>query len=107
MFALRAVPSTSLAARRSEAMTPIPLSQFDPRQHAEFDLQRLFQCSDIKSLESDVEALRKGLEAEALWHHQQDGKTHHITFGPVVVGEATAVTDHIDVYQYYRLVPKA
>ena len=87
-------------------MPPIPLSQFDPRQYAEFDLQRLFQCADIQSLETDVKVVRKGLEAEAIWRHQQDGKTYHLIFGPVVVGEATAVTDHIDVYQYYRLVPK-
>lgn len=85
-------------------MEIIPQSQFNASEHAQFDLSRVFQCSDIQSLESDVEAVRRGLEEELCWRNKQDKKTCTIAFGPVVVGEATAVTDHIDVFQYYRLV---
>lgn len=87
-------------------MSPIPQSQFDASKFPEFTLNRVFQCANIVDMERDVATTRRGLEEEAIWRNKQDGRTRTITFGPVVVGEQTAVTDHIDVYQYYRLDAK-
>lgn len=89
-------------------MNPIPQSQFDPSKFPEFALNRVFQCANIVDLEKDIEATKRGLIEETAWRNKQ-GKPEDakdITFGPVAVGEQTAVTDHVDVFQYYSLVPK-
>ena len=84
----------------------IPYSQFDAPKYARFNLERVFQCSDIMTLDADIEAVRRGLEEEIRFQNKrvklEEAKV--IFFGPVVTGDATAVTDHFDVFQYYRLV---
>jgi hypothetical protein len=87
-------------------MNAIPQSQFDAGKFAEFNLSRVFQCADIQQIEAELQAVRRGIEEETLFRNKQGkpDEAKSIVFGPVVVGEATSVTDHVDVFQYYRLV---
>lgn len=89
----------------------IPLSQFNQRAFADYDLSFTFQCGDLGQLERYLETgrndvLRQCRESAKLAPPGDDGMPKGPVWGPVVIGEATAVTSHVDVTQYYRLVPQ-
>lgn len=89
----------------------IPLSQFNQRAFADYDLSFTFQCGDLGQLERYLETgrndvLRQCRENAKLAPPGDDGMPKGPVWGPVIIGEATAVTSHVDVTQYYRLVPQ-
>lgn len=89
----------------------IPLSQFQPRQFPDCDLEFTFQCGDLTQLDRYLETgrndvLRQCRQNATLAKPGDDGMPKAPVWGPVVIGETTAVTDHVDVSQKYRLVPQ-
>jgi hypothetical protein len=89
----------------------IPLSQFNRALFREFGEELSFQCGDIQRLETYLQTARDGVVQQCndkgkLSGPDDDGIPRRPVWGPVTIGEATAVTDHVDVNQFYRLVPQ-
>lgn len=87
-----------------------PASQFDPLTFRQYDKSFTFQCADLDRLNTYIEAGRRDVvtsckDAAKLARPDDDGIPKAPAWGPVVIGEQTAVTEHVDVTQHYRLIP--